>query len=137
MSFSNRLKANPLRLLLYLEWILFPISIFAEFRFSESDYPLYLIFPPIFPELNTNFFPLSVFCAIAFLLLGLWQPKGEKWLNIGYITLGFALIIITAIASNATVRLLPPLLLIMVIRGCLNFNSLVLNSFFEDKEFQE
>lgn len=122
MRFSNRLKASPLRLLLYLEWILFAVSLLAEFRISESAYPLYLRFSPIFPELNINLFPLSIFCAIAFLIMGLWQPKGSNWLNIGYIGLGFASIGIMAIASNATVRLFPPLLLIMVIRGCLIFD---------------
>ena len=122
MIFVNRFNANSLRLLLYLEWILFTISMLAEFRISDSAYPLYLKFSPIFPESDPNLFPLSMFCAIAFLILGLWQPKSGDWLNIVYISLGFALIGITAIASNATVRLLPPLLLIMLIRGCLSLN---------------
>ncbi|MEM7760669.1 MAG: sensor histidine kinase [Cyanobacteria bacterium P01_A01_bin.40] len=122
MKFTNRLEAHSLRLLLYLEWILFAISMLAEFRIEKSSYPIYLLFPPIFPELSTNLFPLSMFCMIAFLILGLWQPREVNWQNIGYIGLGFALIGITAITSNATVRLLPPLLLIMLIRGCLSLN---------------
>lgn len=120
--FSNRLKANPLRLLLYLEWILFVLSIIVEFVIEKDAHPIFLKFQPVFPEIYSNFFPLSIFFAITFLIIGLWYPRGNFWYSLGYIGLGFILIGITVFMSNATVRLFPPLLLIMVIRGCLSFN---------------
>lgn len=122
MRFSNRLKASPLRLLLYLEWMLFAIGMLVEFGIVRNSSPLFLEFSPIFPQLSPIFFPVSIFCAIAFLILGLWQPRRGDKLNFVYIGLGFTLIGITAIASNASPRLFPPLLLIMMIRGCLSFN---------------
>lgn len=156
MIFFNRLRANPLRLLLYLEWILFAISMIAEFRIAKNAYPTYLKFSSVFPELNASFFPLSMFCAIAFIIMGLWLPRKVNWLTISYIVLGFVLIGIMAIASNATVRLFPPLLLIMIIRGCLSLNllgsifvaiisliwffsslSFTINEFFTGIEFQQ
>ncbi|MEM8675488.1 MAG: sensor histidine kinase [Cyanobacteria bacterium P01_G01_bin.67] len=122
MKYFNRLKANPLRLLLYLEWILFVISMFAEFWVDRSTFPLFINFPSIFPELIPQLFPLSILLAIAFLVMGIWQPQGKWWENASYIGLGFVLIGLIGITGNASVRLLPPLLLIMVIRGCLCFN---------------
>ncbi len=120
MKFTNRLKAHPLRFLLYLEWILFIMSILGKFRASKMPLPPLKI-PPFFPELNDNFSPLSMLYAIAFIALGLWQPNGKYWANIGYIGLGFALIGLMGITSPTIVGLFPPFLLIMVIRGCLSF----------------
>ncbi|MEM8779039.1 MAG: sensor histidine kinase, partial [Cyanobacteria bacterium P01_G01_bin.49] len=85
-------------------------------------HPIFFKLPPVFPEINTNFFPLSMLCIIAFLIMGLWYPEGNNWSSYGYIGLEFILIGIIVLMSNATVRLFPPLLLIMVIRGCLSFN---------------
>ncbi|MDJ0569523.1 MAG: sensor histidine kinase [Pleurocapsa sp. MO_192.B19] len=122
MKYTNRLKAHPLRLLLYLEWILFIMSIIGQFRAMKMPVPP-LGLPPFFSELEPNFSPLSILCAIAFIVLGFWQPNSKYWANIGYIGLGFALIGLMWIISTND-RLFPPLLplmLIMVIRGCLNF----------------
>lgn len=122
--YFNRLNNNPLRLLLYLEWLLFAISMLIEFGISRFSHPAFVEFSPIFPELHAVFFPVSIVCAIAFVVLGLWQPKRGDVLNIVYIGLGFVLISITAITSNASARIFPPLLLIMIIRGCLSLNLL-------------
>lgn len=142
-EYFNRLNNNPLRLLLYLEWFLFTISMLIEFVIGRSSSYLFIQFSPIFPQLNAFFLPVSIFCALSFLILGLWQPKRGDWLNIAYIGLGFALIGIMAISSNASPRLFPPLLLIMIIRGCLSLNligSLIvaiisLSSFFVSLNF--
>jgi signal transduction histidine kinase len=120
MPFSHRLKAYPLRSLLYLEWILFIISITAQFRSSNSPFPPIKL-PLFFPETSSNFSPVSFLLAIAFMLVGLWQPNDKHWANIIYISLGFALIGLTTIPGETNLRLLLPLLLIMVIRGCLTF----------------
>jgi signal transduction histidine kinase len=60
--------------------------------------------------------------AIAFLGLGIYQPNDKHWQNIVYIGLGFVLIGLTGISSETNLRFFLPLLLIMVIRGCLTFN---------------
>ena len=124
MKYTNRLKAHPLRLLLYLEWTLFIVSMVSKFRASKMPLPP-LKLPLFFPELEPNFSPLSMLCAIAFIVLGFWQPHSKYyWTNIGYIGLGFALIGLMGITNDTNARFYPallPLLLIMVIRGCLNF----------------
>jgi signal transduction histidine kinase len=120
MSFSHRLKAYPLRSLLYLEWILFIISFTAQFRTSNAPPPP-IELPFLFPETNPTFSPVSFLLATAFMLVGLWQPNDKHWANIIYISLGFALIGLTTIPGETNLRLLLPLLLIMVIRGCLTF----------------
>ncbi len=120
MPFSYRLKAHPFRLLLYLEWILFIFTIFGKLRASQMS-PSPLNIPLLFPQLNANFPPLSILCAFAFLIIGLWQPNGKYWANIGYIGLGFALIGLTGITSGTATHIFPTFLLIMVIRGCLTF----------------
>ncbi|MEN9517639.1 MAG: hypothetical protein RLZZ381_227 [Cyanobacteriota bacterium] len=119
MSFSHRLKAYPLRSLLYLEWILFIISFTAQFATPNAPPPP-IELPFLFPATN-NFSPVSFLLAIAFMLVGLWQPNDKHWANIIYISLGFALIGLTTIPGETNLRLLLPLLLIMVIRGCLTF----------------
>ncbi len=123
MSYSHRLKAHPLRLLLYLEWILFIISILGQFRSRNLPLPPLKI-PPFFPAINSDFSPVSFLFAIAFLILGIYQPNDKHWGNIIYIGLGFILIALTEISSETNLRLFLPLLLIMVIRGCLTFKIL-------------
>jgi signal transduction histidine kinase len=120
MKYTNRLKANPLRLLLYLEWILFIISILGQFRFPNVPFPPIKV-PPLFPVVNTEFSLGSFLLAIAFLGLGIYQPNDKHWQNIIYIGLGFVLIGLTGMSSETNLRLFLPLLLIMVIRGCLTF----------------
>ena len=120
MKFTNRLKAHPLRLLLYLEWILFIISILGQLRYSNMPLsPIKL--PPLFPAINPDISPISILLAIAFLILGLWQPNDKSWVNIIYTVLAFIFIGLIEITSENNIRLFLPLLLIMVIRGCLSF----------------
>ena len=119
-KYINRLKAHPLRLLLYLEWILFIITMMGKFHASKMPLPP-LKLPLLFPQLNTNFSPLSMLCALAFLVIGLWQPSGKYWAKIFYIGLGFALIGLISLTSGTIIYVFPPFLLIMVIRGCLSF----------------
>ncbi|MDJ0634215.1 MAG: sensor histidine kinase [Xenococcaceae cyanobacterium MO_188.B29] len=119
MKYINRLKAHPLRLLLYLEWILFIITVVGRFNASRMSPPPNL--PLLFPRVNVNFSSLSIVCAIAFLIVGLWQPKDKYWAKIFYIGLEFTLIGLIGITSDATIHVVRPLLLIMVIRGCLSF----------------
>ena len=120
MPFSYRLKAYPFRLLLYLEWILFAFTILGKFRASQMS-PSQLTMPLLFPQLDAHVPSLSILCAFAFLIIGLWQPNGKYWTNIGYIGLGFALIGLTGFTSGAATHVFPTFLLIMVIRGCLSF----------------
>lgn len=120
MPYINRLKANPLRLLLYLEWILFIISILGQFRFPNMPLPPIKV-PPLFPVVKPDLSLESFLLAIAFLGLGIYQPNDKHWQNIVYIGLGFILIGLTGISSQTNLRFFLPLLLIMVIRGCLTF----------------
>jgi hypothetical protein len=53
MPYINRLKANPLSLLLYLEWILFIISILGQFRFPNMPLPPIKV-PPLFPVVKPD-----------------------------------------------------------------------------------
>ena len=120
MKYINRLKANPLRLLLYLEWILFIISILGQFRFPNLPFPPIKV-PPLFPVVKPDLSFESFLLAIAFLGLGIYQPNDKHWQNIIYIGLGFVLIGLMGISSETNLRFFLPLLLIMVIRGCLTF----------------
>ena len=120
MKFTNRLKAHPLRLLLYLEWILFMISILGQFRARHLPLPPIKL-PPFFPTINSDLSPISFVFIVAFVFLGLWQPNDRETENIIYIGLGFVLIGLTWITGENQVPLFLPLLLIMVIRGCLTF----------------
>ena len=120
MEFTNRLKAHPLRLLLYLEWILVLISIIGQLRTQFPPFPPVKL-PPFFPEINPDLSPSSIVFTITFIALGLWRPHDKYWSNILYIGLGFALIGLTGITDENNIRLFIPLLLIMVIRGCLTF----------------
>jgi signal transduction histidine kinase len=120
MKFNNRLKAHPLRLLLYLEWILFFISIMGQLRTFSIPLPP-INTPPFFPENNPDFSPISLIFTTTFICLGLWQPQDKHWLNIIYISSGFALIGLAGIPGKNNLKLFIPLLLIMVIRGCLTF----------------
>jgi hypothetical protein len=120
MKYINRLKANPLRLLLYLEWILFIISILGQFRFPNLPFPPVKV-PPLFPVVKPDLSLESFLLAIAFLGLGIYQPNDQHWQNIIYIGLGFVLIGLMGISSETNLQFFLPLLLIMVIRGCLTF----------------
>ena len=121
MKFTNRLKAHPLRLLLYLEWILFVISILGHFRSKYFPVvPIKLL--PFLSEINSDLSPISFIFIAAFILLGIWQPKDRTIHNIFYIGLGFLLIGLTWITGVTQFPLFLPLLLIMTIRGCLTFD---------------
>ena len=122
MQFTNRLKLHPLRLLLYLEWILFLISIVGHFR-SKYFPPISIEAHPFLLGANSHYSVVSSLFIIAFILLGIWQPDHNKTLNqIVYIGLGFLLISLTMATGGAQFPLFLPLLLIMVIRGCLIFD---------------
>ena len=85
MKFSHRLKAHPLRLLLYLEWILFLISIILHFR--NKFFPSISIRShPLFLEINPNSYPLSLIFIFAFILLGIWHPNQRNISKIIYIS---------------------------------------------------
>jgi signal transduction histidine kinase len=123
MKFTNRLKAHPLRSLLYLEWILFIISIVGQLRLSNVPMPPIKL-PLFFPGIDTPFSPVAFLLAIAFLGLGLHQPNDKHWENIIYIGLGYIVIGLIGISGDSNIRLFLPLLLIVVIRGCLSFKFL-------------
>lgn len=121
-KYINRLKAHPLRLLLYLEWVLFSITLMGRFNAAKM-HPNLMKLPmlSLFPQLNGNFSPLFFLCLITFIIIGLGQPSDKYWANIRYTVLGFVLIALTGITSGTHIHVLPPFLLIMVIRGCLSF----------------
>lgn len=123
MKFTRRLNTHPLRLLLYLEWILFLISFVGHIRADTMPTPPMKLLP-LFPEINSSFSPISTIIIIFFVFLGLWQPSNNNRINIVYITLGFILIGLAWTLGENRVPLLLPLLLIMVIRGCLAFQLL-------------
>ncbi|MEL6930039.1 MAG: sensor histidine kinase, partial [Cyanobacteria bacterium J06600_6] len=77
--------------------------------------------PPFFPTVNSDSSPISFVFIVAFIFLGLWQPNGKKIENIVYIGLGFILVGLTWVTGENQVPFFLPLLLIMVIRGCLTF----------------
>jgi signal transduction histidine kinase len=131
-------KTHPLRLLLYLEWILFGITVVTKFPFAKIPPPLSFL-----PPFHAHFSPLSILSIIAFGSIGLWLPNGKYFANIIYIVLGFALIGSAAWASDRALNVFPALLLIMVIRGCsifkftgsaivagLSFSAFLLSLFF-------
>lgn len=119
MKYSNQHSAHPLRLLLYLEWILFFITILGILRTPKI--PPSLKIPLIFPQISYNYSPFLIVSAGAFMALGLRRPNRETWVNVLYIGTGFALIGLTGIANGTTINVSPAFLLVMVIRGCLNF----------------
>jgi signal transduction histidine kinase len=120
MPYSHRLKAHPLRLLVYLEWILFIITTMGKFHGSNMPSPP-LKLPLLFLDLSDNYSLGSMLCAIAFMLIGLWQPNHKYWAKIAYIGSGFALIGLMGLTNGQNIDIFPVFLLIMVIRSCLSF----------------
>jgi signal transduction histidine kinase len=112
-------QTYPLRLLLYLEWMLFTITILTKFHILKLPPP-----PPIGgfrPSFGSSPFSfVSILSLIAFGAIGLWFPKKIQF-KIIHTALGFILIALAAFAGNKNINFFPALLLIMVIRGCLSF----------------
>jgi signal transduction histidine kinase len=110
-------QTYPLRLLLYLEWMLFAITLLTKFHILKFP-----PFPPGFrpPLGHTQFSFVSILSVIAFGAIGLWFPKKIQF-KIIHTALGFLLIGLAAFGGNKNINFFPALLLIMVIRGCLSF----------------
>jgi hypothetical protein len=92
----------------------------GNFRGSRMP-PLPIKLPLLFPDINSNSSLWSISCAIAFMLVGLWQPNNKYWANIVYVGSGFALIGLMGLNNGQNIDVFPAFLLIMVIRGCLSF----------------
>jgi signal transduction histidine kinase len=117
VNYFAKRQTYPLRLLLYLEWMLFSITLLTKFQILK--------FPPPIPGFRPpgEHLPLSAISflsILAFGAIGLWLPKKTQF-KIIHTTLGFALIALAAFSSSKNINFFPALLLIMVIRGCLSF----------------
>ncbi|ARV60144.1 two-component sensor histidine kinase [Nostocales cyanobacterium HT-58-2] len=103
-----QLQYHPFRLLLYLEWILLGIFLLLPPQ------------PPHMPQIHQQ--PLQSFLITAcFGVMGLWLPTSNLFSKVLYIGLGFGLILLAGVMGRG-IHVPPPLLLILVIRGCLVFN---------------
>lgn len=115
-------KDRPFKILLYLEWILLGIAILA----ALSPLP-YFNSPQLLPpgarrHLLPQGFPIAAsFTILALGALGLGLPGKSQARQILYTSSGFALSWLAISLGGRGQNLFPPLLLVVVIRGCLLF----------------
>jgi signal transduction histidine kinase len=123
------ISKHPFRLLLILEWILLGIALVAllaplVFPNIEPRSPGPMPPPPGFhdaPRSGSGFHLESLVCLGFLGFLGLRLPVGNAWLQAGYILLSFGLSWLTVLTGGRGESILPSLLLVVVIRGCLLF----------------
>jgi len=97
---------HPLRLLLYLEWILLVISLVDE------------ALPTPFSKLP-RFSLINIPCLFLFGLMGLRLPMGSRMIKIIYTTIEFSLTLLTVFVGG--MRLFPLLCIAITTRACLMF----------------
>jgi signal transduction histidine kinase len=110
------LEYHPFSLFLYLEWILLSISLLIDFRVGN-----FLAKPPFFATVNINYSLLFVTFFI-FWMMGLKLPTSKKNRLI-YSILEFLLILFANYVGGRGIGFAPSLLLILVIRSCLIFQT--------------
>ncbi|NJM22170.1 MAG: sensor histidine kinase [Richelia sp. RM2_1_2] len=102
-----KLEQHPLRLLLYLEWALFGISIIIMNLPPARNWGKSL-------NINPTLLILSI---IIFGIIGLRLPNGDRILKIIYIFIELLLILLINIGADNGIGFSPVLLLIVVIRS--------------------
>ena len=109
------LSNHPFPLFLYLEWILLSISMLMECRLIHIPRsPLIALKPTLNPILL-----FSIFIIIG--VMGLRLPGPKILAKVMYIFGGLFLLLIANFGLGRGISFAPPLLLILVIRGCLVF----------------
>ncbi|MBV8884733.1 MAG: sensor histidine kinase, partial [Chroococcidiopsidaceae cyanobacterium CP_BM_RX_35] len=109
MKHPIRNQSNPLRLLLYLEWILLGMSVLTA-----------IIHDPHHPAPQSPI--LTILDITGFGLIGLRLPTGRTISKVAYTGLEFGLVLLpTLLDSRAGIRFFPLLCLVVVIRSCLVF----------------
>ena len=108
---------HPLRLLLYLEWVLLGIALLTALS-ALIPHPRHHSIPhPL--EFNL----IGIFCIAALGVMGLWLPTNSKFKFIPQVYVVVGLIVSwLAIAFIGSERVFPALLLVVVIRACLLFS---------------
>ena len=109
MNSAINVKNHPFKFLLYLEWILLGLAVFAS------------ILPIPLQRLPTKFPELTVISLAIFGLMGLRIPTNRRSSKIFYTACEIFLILITNSFGGRTSRLFPFLNLILVTRSCLIF----------------
>jgi signal transduction histidine kinase len=117
VHYFRKRQTYPLRLLLYLEWMLFAITLLTKFHILKFPPPIPGFRPPLG---HSQLSLVSILSIVAFGAIGLWFPKKTQT-KIIHTVLGFVLIGLAAFSSSKNINFFPALLLIMVIRGCLSF----------------
>lgn len=108
---------HPLRLLLYLEWVLLGIALVAMFS-AVIPHPRHHL------ASHSPWFNLAGFLSIAALgVMGLRVPGNSKLLQQIYIISGFIFSWLTILLVGRGERVFPALLLVVVIRACLLFSG--------------
>ncbi len=115
-------KDHPFQILLYLEWILLGIAILATLSPFPTVQPPHLL-PP---GTRKDFLPPgSPFAALGSIValggLGLHSQGNSRLWQILYTILGFTLSWLAILLGGKGQNVFPPLLLVVVIRGCLLF----------------
>ena len=109
MNSAINVKNHPFKFLLYLEWVLLGLAVFAS------------ILPIPLQRLPTKFPELTVISLAIFGLMGLRIPTNRRSSKIIYTACEIFLILITNSFGGRTSRLFPFLNLILVTRSCLIF----------------
>lgn len=113
----KNLKNHPLSLFLYLEWILLLISLLIDFRVGNL-----LPRPPFLATAQTMNPSLLFFVFFIFGMMGFNVPSAKKSIFI-YTVSELLLILLANYAGGRGIGFTPSLLLILVIRGCLIFQT--------------
>jgi signal transduction histidine kinase len=126
-----------LKVLAQLEWILLAIALLASFSpagrlrppLRTLGVPQNPPLPPGFIQLQGAPFPIvlsvgAIACLVILGLMGQRLPDRPPWLKLLYTLAGFMLSWLTLLLGGRGATVFPPLLLIVVIRGCLLFPQL-------------
>ena len=109
---------HPLRLLLYLEWVLLGIALLTSLS-GLIPHPRHHSIPH-----SLGFNLIGILCIAALGVMGLWLPINSKFKFIPqvYVVTGLAVSWLAIAFMNKGERAFPALLLVVVIRACLLFS---------------
>ncbi|MGB3693038.1 MAG: sensor histidine kinase [Spirulinaceae cyanobacterium] len=115
-------KDHPFQILLYLEWVLLGIAVLAALSPLTHLQPPQPLPPGARKHLLSPGFPLAASASILALgCFGLRLPGNSRLWQILYTVLGFTLSWLAILLVGKGQNVFPPLLLVVVIRGCLLF----------------